>query len=339
MGSAVVAGATGLGLTSAHADDDDDKPKDRPGIIPISIVLATLIPGEHPICTQIRLATKRIVNDTIRYSIRMVTNGRLGSGEVELGELRSGQVAFVLASTAALAKLVPEVAISSVGCAFGDAKAAYSAHDGELGTLIKAAVGKAGFHVFDKVWAYGHRQITSTNHPIATPDDLAHFKIAVTDTPMTAQLFNAFGADVLTVPQDRISSALRGGNADGRECELGDIGNAKLYEYQHYCSMTNHIWDGFWLLANTTAWKSFPPKVQEAMARNFNQSAIQYRDDLASQDAAAIDDLKAKGLEFSQPDLKSFRLALSKAGYYTKLKGQFDHKAWAALEKYSGKLA
>ena len=334
-----MAGAAGLGLSHpAAADDDDKKPREFPVITPISIVLATPVPGDHPMNTRIRLATKRVVEDTHRFNIRMVTGGRLGSEATSLQQLRARQIHFLAVSPIALAALVQPAAASSIGFAFDNNKTMLAALDGALGTLIKAAITKAGFHVFDKVWSYGYRQITSANHAITTPDDLKNFKIAIPDDPATVGLFESFGAAPVKLPPDRMAPTLRGGGAEGRECELGDIVNAKLYEYQHYVSATKHLWDGFWLLANAETWKAFPPAVQGSMSRNFDQGALEYRDDLEKQDAMAIDDMKAKGMEFTEPDRKLFRAALRKANYYSTLKSKFDPKVWAALEKYSGKL-
>ena len=46
-------------------------------------------------------------------------------------------------------------------------------------------------------------------------------------------------------------SALQTKIAEGQENPLSLIEIAKLYEVQKYVSMTSHMWDGFWMLANT----------------------------------------------------------------------------------------
>ena len=40
-------------------------------------------------------------------------------------------------------------------------------------------------------------------------------------------------------------------------CRLS-IATAKLNEVQKYCSMTNHMWDGFWFLGNKKAFERLP---------------------------------------------------------------------------------
>jgi len=41
----------------------------------------------------------------------------------------------------------------------------------------------------------------------------------------------------------------------------------KLQEVQKYCSLTNHMWDGFWPLANRRAWEALPDDVRAIATR------------------------------------------------------------------------
>jgi len=58
------------------------------------------------------------------------------------------------------------------------------------------------------------------------------------------------------------------------------ISTAKLYEVQKYCSLTNHMWDGFWMLGNADAMKALPKNLQDILHENLNQAAIDQRADL-----------------------------------------------------------
>jgi hypothetical protein len=53
-------------------------------------------------------------------------------------------------------------------------------------------------------------------------------------------------------------SALRTKVAEGQENPLSIIFFAKPYEVQKYLSETNHMWDGFWFLANGKLWNGLP---------------------------------------------------------------------------------
>ena len=61
---------------------------------------------------------------------------------------------------------------------------------------------------------------------------------------------------------NEVYSALQTKIVDGQENPLAIISTAKLYEVQKYCSLTNHMWDGFWFLANQRAWEALPDDVR-----------------------------------------------------------------------------
>ena len=72
------------------------------------------------------------------------------------------------------------------------------------------------------------------------------------------------------------------------------ISAAKLYEVQKYCSLTNHMWDGWWLLINRRAWQGVPGDVQRIFAKHVNAAAMAQREDVAKQNESLKADLAAK---------------------------------------------
>jgi TRAP-type C4-dicarboxylate transport system substrate-binding protein len=120
---------------------------------------------------------------------------------------------------------------------------------------------------------------------------------------------------------------------------LSIIATAKIYEVQKYCSITNHMWDGLWLLANPRAWGRLPPDLRTIAERAFNDAALLQRHDVAQLNASLHSELASKGLAFNTPDPQPFRQALRQAGFYPNWKQRFGDQAWALLESYSGALA
>src|SRR5690606_19014234 len=111
---------------------------------------------------------------------------------------------------------------------------------------------------------------------------------------------------------------------------------AKLYEVQKYLSVTNHMWDGFWFLANKAAWERMPEDVREIVARNINEAAVKERADVAALNATLRGELEANGMTINDPDTTSFRKKLADAGFYAEWKKNFGDDAWAILEKAVG---
>jgi TRAP-type C4-dicarboxylate transport system substrate-binding protein len=131
-------------------------------------------------------------------------------------------------------------------------------------------------------------------------------------------------------------SALQTKIADGQENPLALIDAAKFYEVQKFCSLTNHAWDGFWLLASGRVWRTVPAELQQVMAKHFNAAALKQRDDSLKASKELQKGLEAKGLTFNTTDPNEFRQALSKTSFYKDSRAKFGDEAWTLLEKSVG---
>jgi tripartite ATP-independent transporter DctP family solute receptor len=192
--------------------------------------------------------------------------------------------------------------------------------------------------VMDKIWDNGFRQTTSSTKPIVTPDDFKGFKIRVPVSPLWTSMFKAFDAAPASINFSEVYSALQTKVVEGQENPLALISTAKLYEVQKYCSMTNHMWDGYWFLANRRAWEAIPNDVRAIVERNINAAAEKQRADLEKLNVSARDEMAAKGMVFNEPAIAPFRDKLRQAGFYSEWKTKYGEKAWAILEKSVGQL-
>ncbi len=294
---------------------------------------------QHPMNQRAQEAVAKIkVESRGRLEIEVFPNNQLGGDTDMLSQVRTGAIDFFTLSGLILATLVPVASINGIGFAFKDYGEVWPAMDGGLGALVRGAVAKAGLHALDQMWDNGYRQITSSSHPITAPDDLKGFKIRVPVSPLWTSMFKAFGAAPASINFSEVYSALQTHVVEGQENPLAIIQTAKLYEVQKYCSVTNHMWDGFWMLANAASWAKLPTDLQEIAARNFNDAAVKERADVAKLNASLADDLKSKGMVFNTPDAEAFRAVLRKAGFYTEWKEKYGAEAWTVLEKYAGAL-
>src|SRR6476659_9985841 len=134
------------------------------------------LPASHPInkraseaCDAIRAATNG------RVDIQIFPNSQLGGSTDMLSQVRSGALdIFTVGSP--LANVVPVSSISSIAFALPDFAGVWAAVDGDLGAHIRQQIGTIGMVAFDKMWDNGFRQITTSNKPINTPDDLKGLK-------------------------------------------------------------------------------------------------------------------------------------------------------------------
>jgi tripartite ATP-independent transporter DctP family solute receptor len=301
---------------------------------------ANNIPITHPSNIRAREAVDAIKRETNgRVDIQIFPNNQLGGDTDMLSQVRSGAIDIFPLSGLILQTLVPLAGINGLAFAFKDYQQVWAAMDGELGAFIRAAIAKVNLHTFDRILDNGYRNITTSTKPINTAADLQGFKIRVPVSPLWTSMFKAFGASPTGINFSEVYSALQTKVVEGQENPLAVIDIAKLYEVQKYVSMTGHMWDGQWVLANGKRWASLPPDVQAVITKHVTQAVLNQRDDIRRLNNGLEAQLKAKGMIFNYPDVKSFRDALSKAGFYKEWRAKFGDEAMAKLEKYSGKLA
>ena len=301
---------------------------------------ANNLPVTHPMNLRAKEMADAIRAETKgRVDIQIYPNNQLGADNDMLSQLRSGGIEFFTLSGLILGQLVPASQISGVGFAFPDYGTVWKAMDGELGAWIRAQILKKDLVAMDKIWDNGFRQTTSSTKPINGPDDYKGFKIRVPVSPLWTSMFKAFDAAPASINFAEVYSSLQTKVVEGQENPLAIISTAKLYEVQKYCSLTNHMWDGFWFLANKKAWDKLPPDLQAIVAKNINAAAVKERVDTAKLNGSLRGELEGKGLAFNQPEVAPFREKLRSAGFYSEWKGKDGDQAWELLEKSVGKLS
>ena len=117
------------------------------------------------------------------------------------------------------------------------------------------------------------------------------------------------------------------------------VSAAQLFDVQHYCSMTNHMWDGFWLVANKANWDTLPVAVQAVVARNMEDAgprATRRSADTERQPARCAGGARP-GVQ-PGPTLTPFRAALQAAGFYRDWEMRLGADAGGLLESTVGPL-
>ena len=283
-------------------------------------------------------------------AIRTETGGRIetqvlpqnnkiaGSDPAALEMLVAGEIQFFTLMGGILGNVVPVAEVQQVPFAFQSADQAHRAMDGALGAYLReemAAKGIVGFAVgaFDN----GLRQIAGTKRPLAVPEDLAGLRVRIPDGRMFEDTFRAFGAEPVVVNSNGIYDALKSDTVDAQENPLAYVDLLRISEVLRYVSMTNHMWSGFNLLANWSAWILLPDDIKAVIERNAATYVRLQRQDQAALNASARSALARRGLAFNDVDATPFRKALS--GVYATWKERLGTRCWSLLEASSGRLA
>jgi len=323
----VALGAPALLMRPAHAAE-------------FTIKLANNVPVTHPINVRTREAVARIKKATgDRVEFRLFPNNQLGGDADMLSQVRSGALDMYTIGAAYANGVAPNVSIHGAAFAFKDYKAVWDAMDGPLGTFERNELRKVGVHALSRTWDSGFRQTTTKSKPIRTPDDFAGLKIRTPTVPLITNIFNGLGAAPTPINTKEIYAALQTGLCDAQENPLALIDAFKFYEVQKYCSMTNHVWDGYYTSANVAFWEKLPDDLRQVIEESFNEAGMLERADLVKLNESIVGTLQGKGIVFNAVDIAPFREKLRKSGYYANFRKSVSEEGFALLEKAVGTMA
>jgi len=293
----------------------------------------------HPVNLRAQEALTRIREATSgRVDIKLFPANQLGSDTDLLTQVRNGSIEFFNLSSLILATLVPISGITSVGFAFKNYDEVWGAMDGQLGDHIRSEIAKTPIFTVSKIWDNGFRHVTSSTREIRGPADLKGFKLRVPPAPPLTSLFKALDAAPTPINFNEVYTSLQTKVVEGQENPLAIIATTRLYEVQKTCSLTAHVWDGYWVLGNKRAFAKLPTDVQAIITRELDKSAGDQRADIAKLSETLKAELKAKGITFIDVQQDDFRKALASTNFYAEWKQKYGPTAWDLMEKVSGKL-
>ena len=326
--AALAVGGAGLYSPTAPAAD-------------FALKFANNLPLVHPMNVRAREAAKRIKEASGgKVVLQVFPSSQLGGDTDMIAQARSGAIDFYAGPPVILGTLISAAQISAVGFAFKDYDQVWAAMDGELGAHIRGEIAKSdSLFAFEKIWDNGFRVTTTSTRPIATPADLVGMKLRVPPSPIIMSMFRSFDAAPASINFAEVYSALQTRIVDGQENPLTLINSAKLFEVQKYCSLTNHMWDGFWILGNKGRFARLPADVQALVTQHINEAGMNMRADLKALQGNVAQELGSKGLALSTVAPDAFRQKLRDAGYYAQWREAFGEHAWGLLEKAAGSLA
>jgi tripartite ATP-independent transporter DctP family solute receptor len=306
-----------------------------------SYKIGTSTPSAHPFNTRLMEVGERIARDTGgRMEFKVFPDSQLGGDNDILSQARSGAIEFCQPTGQVLSSILPLTAVNAMGFVFGGIDQVWAAMDGELGVYVHEQIAKKTNLVpMRRMWDLGFRQTTTSNRPVNTAADLEGLKLRTPIAPSLIAMFRALKAAPVGMQYGEVYSALQTHIVDGQENPLSQVEAGKLYEVQKYASMTNHVWDGYWICANARAWNRLPADIRLIVARNFDEVAIGQRADVAKLNETSRTLLQSKGMVINETKPESFQERLRSAGFYSEWRSKVGEDAWGLLEQSVGKVA
>ncbi|WP_223069710.1 TRAP transporter substrate-binding protein [Paenibacillus caui] len=241
--------------------------------------------------------------------VKIYGNAKLGSEKDAVEGVMNGTIDMTtVAADSSLANVVPEMNVFGIPFLFKNREHVFSVLDGEVGKSLLQKVDEKGM-VGLGYWEVGFRQITTKSNAVNKPEDMKGLKIRVQPAPVWNEFMKSLGANPTPVNFNELYSALEQSVVDGEENPIATIMSMKFYEVQKHVALTNHTYTPAAVVASKSFMDSLNDEQKQWVREAVQESATSVRKTLADNEAKSIEELKAKGVSITQPDIEAFTAA------------------------------
>jgi TRAP-type transport system periplasmic protein len=232
--------------------------------------------------------------------INVYPNSQLGNEREYVEFLQTGQIEFGRAATAVLGPFVPQFQAFDLPYLFANKQQMFKAADGELGQMLLKALAEKlnikGLGFFDD----GTRSLYSSKRSVLVPADFKGMKVRTMENQLMIKTFNIIGAAATPLPYGELYSALQQGVVDAGEGPIPSYWAMKHYEVAKYYSFTDTFISPALPMVGLKWYNAQPKEFQQAIDQAAKEMIIKERQWMAEQEKSATDELKAKGVVFTE---------------------------------------
>lgn len=274
---------------------------------PRTLRLAHSLDVQHPVhLGMVRMAEVLKEKSGGKLLLDITPNGTLGSETQCLELLQHGALDMTKTSSAPLESFVPEVAVFGVPYVFRDEEHCWRVLEGPIGKRLLAAgqqKGIVGLCYYDA----GARSFYTVPKPIEKPADLQGLKIRVQSSNMAIQMVRALGGAATPLEWGELYTALHANMLDGAENNLPSFYTSRHFEVCRYFSFDEHTRVPDVLLISTMTWQTLSDQQKGWLQDAADESLKLQRKLWQEENERVIAELTAAGIQFTRPDLASFR--------------------------------
>jgi tripartite ATP-independent transporter DctP family solute receptor len=272
-----------------------------------NLKIACVLDAQHPILIGARRMAEVAEQESGgRLKITVYPSSQLGGQREVLQNVQAGIVDGVIDATATLTNFVPALGAVDLPYLAKDTAAAFRLFDSpvfeqELGRPAAAA----GFHIV-QVWEVTFRNVYTRSRPINAVADLKGQKIRVIPSPSYIALFRALGAAPTPMAFGEVYTALQQGVIDGAENDSVTYQTTKHMEVARNLALTSHMMLANTLYISERVWQRLPDDLKAVMGKASLEARKTVPAERATRDAKALGDIRAAGINVTQPDLAPF---------------------------------
>jgi len=295
-----------------------EEPKQEPGkeapapkVEKIVLKAASTPPADHPYNLGLiefgKLLTERTNG---KYVVETFPASQLGSEREAIEGVQMGTIDLSVVSTAPLAGFSDAFLVTDLPFMFKDYDHVYKVLDGEIGQGIMKNLEGTGL-VGMAFWDNGFRNITNSKLPITKPEDMKGIKIRTMENQIHMDSFKQIGADPTPMAFGELFTALQQKTVDGQENPLPIISTSKFDEVQDHLALTGHFYAPAPLLMSQALWDELSAEEKVIFQETANDARDIERKMITDMNDKLVEDLKAKGMQVTEPDKSLFQEAMA----------------------------
>ena len=233
-----------------------------------------------------------------RIAIEVFSGASLGRDATALDEMRLGTIDLLIGGAQEATPFFPEFQLFSISYLFPSTEVfrAAMAPDGEI------------FGYFDRVYEEsdnglvllaltggGIRNFSNNERPVSLPADIAGMKMRVPGSRMDALMWEATGAQPISLPFTELYTALQTGVANAFESSISAYVGNKLFEVAPFHSQTQHQFMVSHITMSQATFDSLSPEDRAVLATAAARASVVGIDRGIEYDATLLEPLVASG--------------------------------------------
>ena len=285
--------------------------------------VGTVLDPAHPVAVGVRRMAEVAEKESAgRVKIEFFPSSQLGGQREMWQNMQSGIIAGMIDPTASLTSFVPAFGVLDLPYLVETREQAYKMLDGPVVEAeLTSKTPAAGFRIVH-YWEVTFRNVYSRT-PVNSITDLKGKKIRVIPNPTFIALFRGLGAAPTPMAFGELYSALQQGVVDGAENDALTYFTTKHYEVAKNLAQTRHLMLVNLMVFSEKQWQRLPENLRAVVSRASLEGRKAMLEDRVRRETKVFEDLKAVGVNLTNPDLKPLV--------------EVGRKTWAEFEPKLGK--
>ena len=268
-----------------------------------------------------------------KVDIELYPNATLGDERTLLEAMQIGAVDMGVITNGPVANFVEEMAVFELPFLFPSPEAAYEVLDGPIGQELLDRLAEVNL----KGLAYaerGFRNLTNSERPVTSPEDLEGLRIRVMENPVYVDTFRELGANAIPMAWTEALTAMQQGTIDGQENPVNVIHSFKLNETQAHMTLSRHTYAPAIFVMGMPAWNQLREAAQTVIDEAAQEAAEHERRVNAEMAAEQLAALREAGMQIvEEPDIAAFQQAVAPVyAQYGEQFGDYLPRIQAALK-------